>query len=111
MGRITAGWRRLPRWAKPAGAASATLFAGIATLAAPLAGETPPEIRVIAKTAYRPSVDERGTALADLGASYPDIIDFLRAAQESHCVSCPIVPFNFPEMTLKTLFQEGPALK
>jgi hypothetical protein len=50
-------------------------------------------------------------ALADLGASYPDIVDFLREAQQGRSVSCPIVPFSFPEVTLKTLFQEGPNLQ
>jgi hypothetical protein len=50
-------------------------------------------------------------ALADLGASYPDIVDFLRAAQERQAVSCPIVPFSVPDVTLNTLFLEGPKLQ
>jgi hypothetical protein len=37
--------------------------------------------------------------LAELGGSYPEVIDFLRQAREYHCVNCPIAADALPQAT------------
>jgi hypothetical protein len=56
-------------------------------------------------------LDEALNALAELGASYPDIIDFLRQAQVYQAVNCPIVHWSLPEVTIDTLVLEGQNMK
>ncbi len=56
-------------------------------------------------------LDETLNALAELGATYPDIVDFLRQAQVYQAVNCPIVHWSIPEITLDTLVEEGRSMK
>ena len=50
-------------------------------------------------------------ALSDLGATYPDIIDFLHRAQEYRYVSCPVANWSVPTVALEALVEAGKALK
>jgi hypothetical protein len=50
-------------------------------------------------------------ALSELGATYPDIIDFLRRAEEYQYVNCPIVNWTAPNVTLEALVEAGKTLK
>jgi hypothetical protein len=45
--------------------------------------------------------------LTELGASYPDIVDFLNKARDGQLVPCPIVNWQTPEVTLETLVEYG----
>ncbi len=56
-------------------------------------------------------LDEVLTALAGLGATYPDIVDFLRKANDHRAVSCPIVNWTTPEVRLETLIETGRQMK
>ena len=51
------------------------------------------------------------TNLADLGATYTDIVDFLRKARDYQKVNCPIVPWTIPDVSLEQLVEEGRNLK
>ena len=56
-------------------------------------------------------LDETLNALADLGATYPDVVDFLRQAQVYQAVNCPIVHWSVPEATVETLVDAGKSMK
>ena len=49
--------------------------------------------------------------LADLGATYPEIVDFLRRVQDYQKVNCPILAWNIPDVPLATLVEAGRNLK
>jgi hypothetical protein len=51
------------------------------------------------------------TNLAYLGATYPEVVDFLRRINDYHMVNCPIVAWTTPEVSLETLLEEGRNLK
>jgi flagellar basal body P-ring protein FlgI len=50
-------------------------------------------------------------ALADLGATYPDIVTFLRQVNERGHANCPIVNWTAPDVTLATLIEAGRQMK
>lgn len=56
-------------------------------------------------------LDEILIGLTELGATYPDIVDFLRKAEERKCVNCPIVIWTTPEVRLETLVESGKQMK
>jgi Flagellar P-ring protein len=56
-------------------------------------------------------LDEALNALAELGATYPDVVDFLRQAQVYQAVNCPIVHWSVPEVTVDTLVDAGKGMK
>ena len=56
-------------------------------------------------------LDDVLVSLAELGATYRDVIDFLRKAHESQMVSCPVVNWSIPDVPLETLVQEGRNLR
>lgn len=56
-------------------------------------------------------LDEVLKALAELGATYPDIVDFLRKAQVDQAVNCPIVHWTLPEVTVDALVEAGKGMK
>jgi hypothetical protein len=49
--------------------------------------------------------------LAYLGATYPEVVDFLRRVQEFHYVNCPVVAWSTPDVPLETLLEAGRAMK
>lgn len=49
--------------------------------------------------------------LADLGATYPEIVDFLRRVQDLQKVNCPVVAWTTPEVSLETLVEAGRNLR
>lgn len=49
--------------------------------------------------------------LAELGATYPEMVDFLRRVQEYQKVNCPIVAWTTPEVTTEALVEAGRSLK
>jgi hypothetical protein len=51
------------------------------------------------------------TNLAYLGASYTDIVDFLRKANDYQKVNCPIVAWTTPDVPQESLVEEGRNLK
>jgi len=51
------------------------------------------------------------TNLADLGATYPEIVDFLRRVQDYQKVNCPIGAWTAPDTTLETLLDAGRQMK
>ncbi len=56
-------------------------------------------------------LDEALAALAELGATYPDVVDFLRQAQVYQAVNCPIVHWSVPDVTVETLVEAGQGMK
>jgi hypothetical protein len=56
-------------------------------------------------------LDDIVTALAELKATYPDIVDFLRKASDYRYVNCPIVNWTTPEVPLATLIEAGRQMK
>jgi Flagellar P-ring protein len=56
-------------------------------------------------------LDELLTTLTELGATYPDIVGFLRKATDYQGVNCPIVNWTTPNVSLETLVSEGPRLQ
>jgi len=52
-------------------------------------------------------LDEVVTALSDVGAAYPDLVDFLRRANEYQYVNCPVVNWTIPSVTLEQLVEQG----
>jgi hypothetical protein len=56
-------------------------------------------------------LEETLNALAELGASYPDIVDFLRQAQVYQAINCPIVCWSIPEVAVDTLVEAGKSMK
>lgn len=56
-------------------------------------------------------LDDVLMTLADLGATYPDIVDFLRRAGDYQAVSCPIGSWTAPTDSLETLLKAGQNLK
>jgi hypothetical protein len=63
------------------------------------------------KVACSNRLDEVLIALTDLGATYPDIVDFLRRANEYQFVSCPVANWTTPTVTLEMLTEAGKNLK
>ncbi len=49
--------------------------------------------------------------LADLGATYPEIVDFLRRVNDYQNVNCPIVAWNTPDVPVETLVEAGRNMK
>jgi hypothetical protein len=60
-----------------------------------------------AKKSCTPRLDEVLTTLSDLGAAYPDLVDFLRRAKEYEYVNCPVVNWTIPQVTLEQLVEQG----
>jgi len=56
-------------------------------------------------------LDDVLIALADLGATYPDIVTFLRQVNERGHSNCPIVNWTTPDVTLVTLIEAGRQMK
>jgi flagellar basal body P-ring protein FlgI len=56
-------------------------------------------------------LDDVLIALADLGATYPDIVTFLRQANERGHINCPIVNWTTPDVTLVELIEAGRQMK
>ncbi len=56
-------------------------------------------------------LDEVLLALADVGATYPDVVDFLRRASEYQFVSCPVANWSVPTVSLQTLVEAGKNFK
>jgi flagellar basal body P-ring protein FlgI len=56
-------------------------------------------------------VDEVLIALTDLGATYPDIVEFLRKTNDREYTNCPIVNWTTPDVMLAPLIEAGRLLK
>jgi len=56
-------------------------------------------------------LDDVLTALAELKATYPDIVDFLRKANDYQYVNCPIVNWTTPDVPLAILIEAGRQMK
>lgn len=56
-------------------------------------------------------LDEVLTALTELGATYPEIVEFLRVAHDRQYANCPIVSWTVPEVPLVTLINAGREMK
>jgi hypothetical protein len=56
-------------------------------------------------------LDETLNALAELGASYPDVVDFLRQAQVYQAVNCPVVHWSLADVTVDALVDAGKSMK
>jgi hypothetical protein len=56
-------------------------------------------------------LDDVLAALSDLGASYPDIVEFLRKASDHQSINCPVVNWTVPDVNLMTLIEAGRNLK
>ena len=56
-------------------------------------------------------LDDVLTGLTALGATYPDIVDFLRKANDYQYVNCLVVNWTTPEVTLETLIEAGRQMK
>lgn len=56
-------------------------------------------------------LDEVLTALTELGATYPDIVEFLRVVDDRQYANCPIVNWTVPEVTLLSLIESGRLMK
>ncbi|MBI1830043.1 MAG: flagellar basal body P-ring protein FlgI [Planctomycetes bacterium] len=52
-------------------------------------------------------VDDILTCLIELRATYPDLVDFLRKANDHRYVNCPVAVWSLPETTLETLIVTG----
>jgi len=53
-------------------------------------------------------VDDVLRTMAELGAQYPDVVEFLRKADERKCLNCPLRINNLPEpVPLETLAESG----
>jgi hypothetical protein len=50
-------------------------------------------------------------ALADQGATYPDVVQFLRQAHERGHVNCQVMNWTTPEVTLRDLIEAGQQMK
>lgn len=56
-------------------------------------------------------LDEILVKLAELGATYPDVVDFLRQAQGFQAVNCPIVHWSIPDVSVDSLVEAGRSMK
>ena len=56
-------------------------------------------------------LDEVLIALTDLGATYPDIVEFLRKANDYQYTNCPIVNWTTPDVMLAPLIEAGRQMK
>ena len=56
-------------------------------------------------------LDEILTSLTELNATYPDIVAFLRLANERQCVNFPIATWTTLEVPMQTLIDAGRGLK
>jgi flagellar basal body P-ring protein FlgI len=56
-------------------------------------------------------LDDVLTALSDVGAAYPDIVDFLRRAGEYQYINCPVSNWTVPSVPLETLIADGQNLR
>lgn len=56
-------------------------------------------------------LDDVLTALTELKATYPDIVDFLRKANDYQHVNCPTIAWSIPEVQLATLIESGRQMK
>ncbi len=56
-------------------------------------------------------LDDVLTALTELGATYPEIVEFLRVAQDRQYANCPIVIWSVPDVTLVALIEAGKQMK
>ncbi len=62
----------------------------------------------------RPSSGNLGEILlhlAELGATYPEMVDFLRRVQDYQKVNCPVVAWQTPEVSTETLVEAGRNMK
>jgi hypothetical protein len=56
-------------------------------------------------------LDEILMGLTEVGAGYPDIVDFLTKARDQQAVACPIVNWSAPDVPLETLVEVGKSLQ
>ena len=56
-------------------------------------------------------LDEILLCLTDLGATYPDAVEFLRKAHDYRKVNCPVTNWTQPETTLEALIEGGRDLR
>jgi flagellar basal body P-ring protein FlgI len=56
-------------------------------------------------------VDEVLTALVELKATYPDLVEFLRKANDYRYVNCPIMTWTIADVPLATLIEAGRQMK
>ncbi len=56
-------------------------------------------------------LDETLIALADLGATYADAVEFLRKTSDYQHINCPILPWTLTEVPLETLVETGRNLR
>lgn len=56
-------------------------------------------------------LDEVLIALTDMGATYPDIVDFLHRAHDDRKLNCPVVNWTTPEISLENLIEATSHLK
>ncbi len=58
-----------------------------------------------------PRVQDILVAFTELGAGYPDIVDFLSKSHDYRKINCPVVNWSVPEVALETLLEAGQGLK
>lgn len=56
-------------------------------------------------------LDETLIALAELGATYADAVEFLRKASDYQHFNCPILPWTITEVPLESLVEAGRSMK
>lgn len=56
-------------------------------------------------------LDETLIALAELGATYADAVEFLRKSSDYQHINCPILPWTITEVPLETLVEAGRSMK